>query len=371
MAEVMVVDLQGQTRTLSQRWATAFGLAWSPDGSEIWFTGGTYVKNVLAAVSLGAKGRDVFRGTVTIQLEDIAKDGTVLINNKLTRYELVYAGDSGGKQTTLSWTDLNFIAALSADGRVLFSTLQTVPTPEGLQPAWVMVRRVDGAPAQVLGEGLAVDWSADRRWALATSVDYRKLTALPIGVGHARSLETHDLFIITARWTPDGTDLLVTGRAPGEEHVRLYRLPRDGSRPALVSDAALSTLRSLQVSPDGRWGATVNEEQQVVVISLQDGAMRPVPGLGGGDAIPRGWSPQGHLWVTQGSGPVGAQARLLRLDPATGKVFEERNIGPADPGGGAFLRDVVLSPDGRQVAFSYVRDLGSLVVLRGLGRSPN
>src|SRR5262249_1545457 len=240
MGEVMVVDLQGRTRTLSQRWARAFGLAWSPDGSEIWFTGGTYDNNVLAAVSLGGKGPDVYRSTLSIHLEDVAKDGTVLINNKLIRYELVvYAGDSGGKQTTLSWTDLNFVAALSADGRVLFSTLQTVPTAEGLQPAWVMVRRVDGAPAQVLGDGLALDLSAGGRWALVTSVDWKKLTALPTGVGHPRSLETRDLFIITGRWTPDGNDALVTGRATGEERVHLYRIPRNGSGPAPVSDAAL------------------------------------------------------------------------------------------------------------------------------------
>src|SRR5262249_48054587 len=48
MGEVMVSDLQGQTRTLSQRWPTTSGLAWSPDGSEVWFTAGKYRKNVLA-----------------------------------------------------------------------------------------------------------------------------------------------------------------------------------------------------------------------------------------------------------------------------------------------------------------------------------
>ena len=40
MGEVAVTDLQGQTRTLSQRWPTTMGLAWSPDDSEVWFTGG-------------------------------------------------------------------------------------------------------------------------------------------------------------------------------------------------------------------------------------------------------------------------------------------------------------------------------------------
>jgi len=43
-------------------------------------------------------------------------------------------------------------------------------------------------------------------------------------------------------------------------------------------------------------------------------------------------------------------------------------IRPDDPGGSSVLTDVVLSPDGRQVAFSYVRRVVSLAILRGLER---
>src|SRR5262249_54569337 len=79
MGEVVVTDLQGQSRTLSQRWPSTVGLAWSPDGSEVWFTWGKYRQNVLAAVSLGGKARDVYRTFSQIYLEDVGKDGEVLI----------------------------------------------------------------------------------------------------------------------------------------------------------------------------------------------------------------------------------------------------------------------------------------------------
>ena len=68
---------------------------------------------------------------------------------------------------------------------------------------------------------------------------------------------------------------------------------------------------------------------------------------------------------------MSALTRLLCLDPRTGKLLEERNIGPAERGGAGPLDDVVLSPDGRQVAFKYTRYLSSLQIVRGLGRSAN
>jgi hypothetical protein len=112
--------------------------------------------------------------------------------------------------------------------------------------------------------------------------------------------------------------------------------------------------------------ATLDEDRKLIVISLRDGSMRRVPHPGLEGASPRGWSPDGALWVSEGVNPVGSRMRLVRLDPLTGKSLEERFIGPPDPGGATLFRDVVLSPDGRQVAFTYVRDLRSLVILRGL-----
>jgi hypothetical protein len=63
-----------------------------------------------------------------------------------------------------------------------------------------------------------------------------------------------------------------------------------------------------------------------------------------------------------------AEARLLRLNPETGKVLQERMLRPDDPGGASVLLEVVVSPDGQKVAFSYVRWVVSLAILRGLER---
>ncbi|HZW90749.1 MAG TPA: WD40 repeat domain-containing protein, partial [Myxococcaceae bacterium] len=376
MGEVVVTDLEGQTRVLSKRWPVTSGLAWSPDGSEVWFTGGAYVTNALVAVTFDGTARNLYRSPTEIRLEDVAKDGRVLITSLLLRNELVYA-DGSGRQTLLSWTDWNTsLAALSRDGTVLFSTIQTATPAEGSQPTWAegstptwaTLRRTDGSPAKVLGEGFAMDLSADGRWALVTSVDYTKLTALPTGAGHPRPFSTHGLEIERARFLSDARQVLVTGRAQGEEHIRLYRLAPEASGLKPVSDVALSRGENpLHLSPDGRLAAALDEELNLVVISVQGGATQRVPQLGTDRVTARGWSPDGNLWVTEGVRSSAFPRRLLLLDPRTGKLLGERPIDKPELGGVSFANaNLVLSPDGRQFALTYVRDLGSLVILRGL-----
>ena len=110
--------------------------------------------------------RDVYRTPSDLHLDDIAADGSVLLRNQFERNE-VQAVDSDGRQVLLSWTDwTNSTAAVSRDRKVLFSVASPVMTQTGVQPSLAVLRSVDGSPAQVLGEGEALDLSPDGRWAL-------------------------------------------------------------------------------------------------------------------------------------------------------------------------------------------------------------
>jgi len=364
IGEVVVADLQGQTRTLSRRWPTTSGVAWSPDDSEVWFTGGHGTRNVLSAVSLEGKTREIYRSLSAIRLEDVGRDGQVLLTNEVERRELVYAGASS--QTLLSWSDWNGVAAISSDGKLLFSVVGTAPTGETFYPVFAVLRTTDGAPAQTLGEGAALDLSPDGRWALVVSVDRTRLTALPTGAGQPTPIATHGLEISAARWMPDGKGLLVVGRTPPESDFRLYRLTDDDSKPVRVTDAPLSGQRPLQISQDGRQAATLDSDRQLVIVSLRDGTTLPV--AAGHDAVPRGWAHDGSLWLSEGGDHPPARLRLFRVDVRTGKVLEERSVGPTDPSGVTAIGPVVLTPDARHVAFTYVHRVGSLYIVRGLWR---
>src|SRR5438128_1633090 len=75
---VAVVDLNGKLKILASGYGTEKGLAWSVNGDEVWFTGGSRERG-LNAVTLAGKVRLVMRGTGGMTLNDLSRDGRVLI----------------------------------------------------------------------------------------------------------------------------------------------------------------------------------------------------------------------------------------------------------------------------------------------------
>ncbi len=108
-----IVDLKGNKKVLTGEWYTAQGLAWSPDGKEIWFTASkSGTDRTLYAITLAGKQRMVLRLPGALMLLDIAKDGRVLLMRASWRRELrgVISGDE--KERDLSWLDYSYPAGL-------------------------------------------------------------------------------------------------------------------------------------------------------------------------------------------------------------------------------------------------------------------
>jgi Tol biopolymer transport system component len=76
---VTVVDTKGARRALSQPYYRPRGLAWRPDGKEVWFTpmGGEGATSVLA-VTLAGQERVVQRFPGWTNLQDISRQGRVV-----------------------------------------------------------------------------------------------------------------------------------------------------------------------------------------------------------------------------------------------------------------------------------------------------
>src|SRR5207344_2120953 len=122
------------------------------------------------------------------------KDGRVLMMRASWRRELVgtIAGES--KQRDLSWLDYSYPAALSADGKTLLFDEEggggslAYSKSGGLSYA-VYLRKTDGSPAVLLGEGGAMALSPDGKLALAQTQDSpSQLRMLATGAGEARDL---------------------------------------------------------------------------------------------------------------------------------------------------------------------------------------
>jgi hypothetical protein len=372
MGEPMVVDLHGQSKVLGPRWPRVLGLAWSPDGTEVLFTAGQDARNVVVAVSEEGRTRELYTSPADLRIEDVAPDGAVLATGELERSEIGLSG-AGQGDSIFTWGYwATSVARVSDQGSVLFSESAPVAAEKGqmpTQPTWALFRRFDRNAVQILGVGLSLDLSPDGRSALVMSPDRRTLTALPIGPGQSQPVQTHGMEVKEARWFRDGKRLLATCRNASETDYHLIVLPQDGSSATRLSDTPVLGLgrRALHLSPDDRWAATLDKNETLVLFSTKDGGVSRLPEAGP-DAVPRGWSAEGHLWVTQGGDRTPVRARLLRFDVEARRLLEERKVGPSETSGTIFLREVAISPDGRSVAFIYGRNLGYLYVLRGLLR---
>ena len=95
---VGLIDSAGKKTTLSSDWKSLQGLAWSSTGDEIWFTGSRTGKggsSALYAVSLTGRERTVFSSPGTLKLNDISRDGQVLLTRGTTRGGIMALGAGG------------------------------------------------------------------------------------------------------------------------------------------------------------------------------------------------------------------------------------------------------------------------------------
>ena len=183
---VVAVDRTGAAKTLSTGWADLYGLAWRPDGREVWFTAARRNEfKALRAVTLAGEERLVTRVMGQLDLEDVSRNGRVLVGHPNFRYDMVARVAGESKERELTWLGLSQAADLSKDGsRVLFTEL-----PEGAgEGGSTYLRPTDGSPAVRLGDGVAQALSPDGKWALSILTSPSRLVLLPTAAGQARDL---------------------------------------------------------------------------------------------------------------------------------------------------------------------------------------
>jgi hypothetical protein len=195
---VAVVDLAGKKRTLASGWLSIMGLAWPPKGGEIWFTATRVgVARALYAVSLNGKQRVVSRLAGTLTLDDISRDGRVLVTRDSARRGMMALAPGEKTERDLSWLDRSLVRDFSPDGR----TILFLESGEGAGATYAMyIRKTDGAPAIKIGEGSAAGLSPDGKWALsiASQTSAPQLILYPTGTGEPRRLERQGINYQTA-----------------------------------------------------------------------------------------------------------------------------------------------------------------------------
>jgi eukaryotic-like serine/threonine-protein kinase len=311
-----VVDLAGKRKLISTQWFTIQGVAWAPDGREVWFTAGRYgTDRTLYAISLDGKLRIVARLPGALILLDIAKDGRVLLVRADWRRELLGVFTNDSRQHELSWLDYTYPADLSADGKALLFDEEggggalDYSKSSGLTYA-VYIRKTDGSPAVLLGEGGAVALSPDGKWAISqTQESPSQFRLLPTGAGEPKELTKDNLNHSWAHWFPDGKRILFTANEPGKG-VRFYVYELASGKSQVISPEGVNGT-AFTISPDSERIAAIGPDQKGYLYPVSGGDARLISGFSQGEQ-PISWSADGKsLYIYQ---PGELPARVYRLD---------------------------------------------------------
>ena len=354
--EIAAIDSQGIRKTLSAGWASAEGLAWAPNGREVWFTAArTGLTRALYAVNLSGKLRLIAAFPGTLTLFDIAPSGRVLVARQQMHAMMteLLQGESEGKD--LSWFDYSNVMDISADGQVILFE----ETGEGGGPHHaVYIRRAGARGAVRVGEGFALALSPDGNWAVTLpDNDQTVLNLVPLTPGQPRVLSGHGLKYDFARFFPGNDQLLVGGRMGGAG-ARLYVQKLDGSAPQPLRTAIY--LSRPAISPDGKQIAGVDSEQRLMVLPVEGGEPRVVAS----DFRPTvlDWSRSGGGLLAQSAA---VPAALLHVDLQTGHYKNWKEIAPFHLSGVTRIWPAVLSANEGTIVYSYQQVLSELFVADG------
>ncbi|HLN59218.1 MAG TPA: hypothetical protein VK416_11715, partial [Thermoanaerobaculia bacterium] len=357
---LVLMDRAGQRKVLSGPWSSVQGIAWAPDGKEIWFTAsGASLVRPLRSVTLSGRSRLIanYLGT----LHDISSDGRALVGRDVVRTRLLGLPPGEAREREFSWLDSSIAADVSADG----TTILFAEEGEGGGGGGVVyLRKTDGSPPVRLGEGYALALSPDKKWALAAPINFAELLLLPTGVGQAKKLERGGIESYqSGRFLPDSKRILFAGKERGHR-ARLYVQDPEGGGPRPITpEGAGAAFRGNVISPDGKFVTGPGPEQRFLLYPVEGGSPVPIPGLEEGEAPVQWTADQRLLYVYR---PVQDVARVSLLDLASGRRTPWKDLKPVDPAGSSMVFMVAITPDGKSYTYSYGQMLSDLFLVDGL-----
>jgi Tol biopolymer transport system component len=352
-----VIGANHPRQVLSRGWRAIGALNWSPDNREVWFSGGQPGGDpALYAVTLTGVQRLVTQTGGMIVMQDVARDGRVLLSAVNSRLGILYLPPNGAPQRDLAWLDSSLIYELSNDAQsIVFVELSN---GQGRNSA-IYLRKTDGSPAVQLGFGNRPSLSPDGKWVACIhhEGDRSTLMLLPTGPGESQFAKIDGMHFDNVEWFPDNKRILFTGNETGHQtRTWIYDLQTNKATPVTPEGT-----RGMRVSPDGQWFITM-DPHKLLVAPVGGGSPKTIVDLQPGESVVR-WSGDGRYLFLQQREP--ASIKITRLDIATHHKEPWLSVKAPEPGATLF-GPMAMSADGKACATTFQRDLANLFLVRGL-----
>jgi Tol biopolymer transport system component len=357
---VAVVDLAGKKKDLTPLYATAQGLAWTPEGREIWYTAAEGGFNrAVHAVTLSGKKRLVGRVPGISTIRDIAGNGRVLMTNESARLGVLARGPADAKERELSWLDYSLVTDISPDGRRVLITESGEGGGVGYS---AYLRNLDGSPAVRLGVGATEAFSPDGAWALSiVLIPEARIVLLPTSVGEPRELSREGTDPFNADFLPDGRSIIFTASEAGRG-TRLYIRDLAGGKSRALTPEGYSMFRGA-ITPDAKAVAVSGPDRRIYLYPLAGGEPAALPGLTMAYR-PIRFTPDGRTLYCQEDSTI--PSKIFRYDVASGRLDLWKEVVSADTAGLSSVSRFVVTPDGTSYAYSYLRILSYLQLVDGM-----
>ncbi|HEX9501528.1 MAG TPA: WD40 repeat domain-containing serine/threonine protein kinase [Thermoanaerobaculia bacterium] len=361
--DLVVLDKATHTpSSIARGWGHgANGLAWAPNGKEIWVTGtDTAAPPALYAVDVDkSEMRLISRLTGSMKLFDISSAGRVLLANGMWRAALEYQAPGDTNERDLSWLDWSILADLSADGRTI---LFTETREGGGSNRSVYLRRADAPTPVKIGDGYADALSPNGKLVLCHLGS--KLIILPTGSGEARELKIEGAFDTGAVWLPDSRNVILAGALKDKGYALHLLDTLDESEKTISPENIFGeAYRPFAISPDGRTVAGMTKDETIALYPIENGNPIAVNGTEKGE-VPIQWSADGaSLFVYR---PTAMPAQVYKINLATGARELWKQFTPIDPAGVYKIAPICMTHDAGAYAYDAQRIVSDLYVAEGL-----
>lgn len=353
------VDRQGKVMRVTGEWGALKGLAWTPNGEELWFSGDQGgEQDEIWAVTRSAQQRRVFTGPSAIWLQDIASNGKTLMTQVRSTNDIAVRRPGQKSDQVLDLvSEAGTVAGVSDNGSLM--ALSYVGMAAGTDYLTYVVN-TDTHEAIRLGDGDASGISPDGKWILSIFPSTPgKMVLYPTGPGETRSFNLGAIrnASVFCSWTQDSSKIVFTGSDAGLP-PRGYLLDVATGKWGSITPEGTT---GVMVAPNGQYVIGRSDQHGFELFPLGGGQSQSAKGIANTEDVVQWDASSTHVYVWDRRFP----AHIALVNPWTGERKAWLETMPPDSSG-VLYGNFFITPDGKTYAYRFRRVLTALFLGDGL-----